>query len=726
LPAAAAATKNVLILSSFEEESRPAQNVVITAILEIFDTASEPIETFSESLDSARFPAQSNETRMRAFLQDKYADVPIDLVIAAGPEALAFLTRHGAALFPRARWVFSGIREATFVREALPPNATGVFSHFDLTETLDLALALQPDATRVAVVAGAARLDTTWIAFARERLRSYEDRLEVTYLAGEPLSRLAEQLGRLPRNAIVICLSIIRNGDGQNFKVRTHAPALFAASSAPVYSPYEVLLGHGIVGGYMDRFAAIGAQTGRLALHVLGSDSAEALPPQRSERPVFVVDWQQLRRWGLDESSLPPGTVVEFREPSVWDQYRAQILLVIVVVVLQAAAIMSLVLLQVRKRRAERALQESEERYRDVVETQTDLICRYSPDSTLTFVNDAYCRYFEKSRDELVGKKFVDLIPEHERAGALAHVQSLLARPRSEGFEHGILKADGSIGWQHWVDHVILSANGIVEIQGVGRDVTQLKLAENEALERREQVTHLTRVGILGELSGALAHELNQPLTAILMNVESAQRLLGMEQIDLAEIRSILADVANDDRRASEVIARLRVLLKRGVLKVESLDANGLVTEVLALMRGQLIERRVSVFTKLAAALPTTRGDRVQLQQVLLNCLVNACDSVSANGEDDRSLTISTEAGDDAYVRVSIADNGCGIPAEANERIFEPFFTTKQAGLGLGLSICRSIIVAHGGQLAGTNNPDRGATFTLTLPARSASFRDRL
>jgi C4-dicarboxylate-specific signal transduction histidine kinase len=260
-----------------------------------------------------------------------------------------------------------------------------------------------------------------------------------------------------------------------------------------------------------------------------------------------------------------------------------------------------------------------------------------------------------------------------------------------------------------------------VEVQGVGRDVTQLKLAENEALQRREQVMHLTRVAILGELSGALAHELNQPLTAILMNVESAQRLLGMEQIDLAEIRSILADVANDDRRASDVIARLRALLKRGELKVESLDVNSLVTEVLALTRGQLIERRVSVVTKLAAALPAARGDRVQLQQVLLNLLVNACDSVSANDEADRSLTIATASGNDGYVRVSVADNGVAIPSEATELVFEPFFTTKQDGLGLGLSICRSIVVAHGGRLAGTNNLDRGATFTFTLPAQHAA-----
>ncbi len=719
LPTSAAGKKNVVILSSLDS-SRPAQDLVIAPILGVFATSAEPIEIFSEAIDAGRFPGPASEARLTTFFRDKYSTVPVDLVIAVGPEALAFLVRHGEPSFSDAPWVFTGIRESTLARDTLPPNATGVLSRFDLIETLELALALQPKAARVVVITGAAALDTAWLQLARERLRPYEERLEVTYFAGLPLAQLTDDVSQLPKDSIVLFLSIITDADGQDFRVPQHAAALFAASSAPVYGVYETLLGLGIVGGNMERFSAIGDQTGRLALRILQGASPAELPPRFSDPAVSVVDWRQLERWGLDEARLPPGTIVERRELSVWDQYRSQIVTVTFVVLLQAAAIVALLLFHVRKRRAERALQESEERYRDVVEAQTDLICRYLPDSTLTFVNDAYCRYFGRSREDLVGKRFLDLIPAEERAGYLSHLDSLAVRPRTEGFEHRALRADGSVGWLQWIYHAIVGANGRIEIQGVGRDVTQLKLAENEAVQRREQVVHLTRVAILGELSGALAHELSQPLTAILMNVQSAQRLLEDGNVDVAELGSILVDVANDDRRAAEVIVRLRALLKKGHMQLESLDASSLVEEVLTLARGQLVEHRVRVVKNLAGALPA-RGDRVHLQQVLLNLLVNACDAVSANNERDRLLTIETASAEDGYLRVSIADNGIGLPPEGAERIFEPFFTTKRQGLGLGLSICRSIAAAHGGQLVATNNGDRGAMFTLLLPSERAA-----
>ena len=204
---------------------------------------------------------------------------------------------------------------------------------------------------------------------------------------------------------------------------------------------------------------------------------------------------------------------MRFREPSIWSQYRTLILGAVAFMVFQTMLIIVLVL-RSRERRAEHALQETEERYRQVVEAQTDLICRYLPDTTLTFVNDAYCRYFERTREELVGKRFVDFIPEAERDAAVQHIQSLLANPRTESNTHRVVRPDGTFGWQQWIDHVIVDATGKgeVEIQGIGRDITQLRLAEIDARQQREQLTHLTRVAILGELSGAMAHELNQPL----------------------------------------------------------------------------------------------------------------------------------------------------------------------------------------------------------------------
>ena len=674
----------------------------------------DDVEFYTEVLDASRFSGPEHEAMLAAFLRDKYAELTIDLALVVGPQSLAFLTRHRAALFTKVPIVFVGVRESTLPRDR-PPNTTGVTSHLDVVKTLELALALQPDARQVIVVSGTGPTDIGWNAVARDTLGSYRDRLDITYLSGAPLSSLLRELAQLPRTAIVIFTSMGRDGAGQSFTV-TDLAAIIAASSAAVYGVYEMYVGNGIVGGYMDSVAAMGNAAANLTLRVLAGESADSLPIQYEGSAVFLVDWRQLRRWELDESRLPPGAIVRFREPSLWARYRVEILGAIALVILQALGIV-LLLLRARKRRVEVTLRETEDRYRNVVEAESDLICRYLPDTRLTFVNDAYCRYFGRTREELVGKSFTALIPESERAAWVDHVRSLLTHPRSEAHTQQVMRPDGSTGWQQWIERVIVDAQGTaVEIQAICRDITELKLAEVEAQQRRDQVTHLARVAILGELSGALAHELNQPLTAILSNAQAGERLLEREAVDLAEIRDILGDIVSDDVRAGEVISRLRALMKTGSVDFEPIDLNDLTSEVLRLARGLLVEHRVAVTVRLAPALPEARGDRVQLQQVMLNLLLNACEAMFSNEPADRALAVST-AYDERGLVVSVVDNGSGLAPQAADRVFESFFTTKDAGLGLGLSICRSIITAHGGRLSASNNVGRGATFTFALPA---------
>jgi C4-dicarboxylate-specific signal transduction histidine kinase len=253
---------------------------------------------------------------------------------------------------------------------------------------------------------------------------------------------------------------------------------------------------------------------------------------------------------------------------------------------------------------------------------------------------------------------------------------------------------------------------------GTFHDVTAQRRAEREAKEQGKQLTHLTRVALLGQLSGALAHELNQPLTAILSNAQAAQHFLAADRIDPQELREILGDIVAEDQRASEVIRRLRTLFKQGETQLQPLDANDLVREALALAHGDLITRNIDVATDLAPDLPLVKGDRVQMNQVLLNLLLNASEAMSLNESGERGLTIKTALTGEG-VQVSVTDRGPGIPEDRQSRLFEPFFTTKPQGLGLGLSISRAIVTAHGGRLWSTNNPDCGATFHLALPGHA-------
>jgi PAS domain S-box-containing protein len=254
---------------------------------------------------------------------------------------------------------------------------------------------------------------------------------------------------------------------------------------------------------------------------------------------------------------------------------------------------------------------------------------------------------------------------------------------------------------------------------GLLTDITARKQAELEVQQQRQLLAHLTRVATLGELSGALAHELSQPLTSILSNAQAAQLLLAEAPVDLGELREILRDIIDEDRRAGEVIGRLRALLRRGETPRQLLEVNELTTDVLRLANSELIANAVTVTTELTPGLPWVHGDRVALQQVLLNLIVNACDAMRTEPLETRQLTAITRLERENLVRVAIVDHGVGLPADGAERVFEPFFTTKEQGLGLGLVICRTIVAAHGGRLwaTGNGNGGRGATFAFTLPA---------
>lgn len=285
--------------------------------------------------------------------------------------------------------------------------------------------------------------------------------------------------------------------------------------------------------------------------------------------------------------------------------------------------------------------------------------------------------------------------------------------------EFRVMLPDGSVRW--------IAARGRAKfengdkpvlVRGVSMDVTERKLATEELLQQRNELAHLSRVTTVSELSGSLAHELNQPLGIILSNAQAAQELLAQDPPAVTEVSEILVDIVAADRRAAEIIQRLRALLKRGEVSLQSLSLNDLLNEVLRLVRADLIGRGVTVTCDLDSELPPVNGDRVQLQQLALNLILNAADAMAANAPGTRRFHLTTSLNSSA-VRASVRDEGAGLPADV-ERLFQPFFTTKPHGLGMGLGICRSIIAAHHGRVWAEPHPERGAIFHFELPVGSA------
>jgi PAS domain S-box-containing protein len=263
-----------------------------------------------------------------------------------------------------------------------------------------------------------------------------------------------------------------------------------------------------------------------------------------------------------------------------------------------------------------------------------------------------------------------------------------------------------------------------VNVGNVCRDITERKRAEAKAREddrryreMQTELAHANRVATMGQLTASIAHEVNQPIAATVTHAHAALRWLGARPPNLEEVRQALIGIVKDGNRAGDVIHRIRALINKAPPRKDRLEINGAILEIIELTRGEAGKCGISVVTQLADELPVVEGDRVQLQQVLLNLIVNAFEAMGATGEGSRELLIGTEKGEPGGVVVAVQDSGPGLDAAMLERVFESFYTTKPTGLGLGLSICRSIIEAHGGRLWASANQRHGATFHFTLPA---------
>lgn len=266
---------------------------------------------------------------------------------------------------------------------------------------------------------------------------------------------------------------------------------------------------------------------------------------------------------------------------------------------------------------------------------------------------------------------------------------------------------------------VRLEIEGVPHLVGIGIDVSERRRIENEVVKQREEMAHLSRVASLGELSGALAHELNQPLCSILSNAQAAQRLLARDVRDDDALQEILADIVSEDRRAGEVIVRLRALLKRGETHLQPLDLHACMEEVMKLMHSELVARGVTVVRECPATVPPVMADHVQLQQVFINLIANACDAMDAVPAGQRVLTLRCRLEED-HLHVEVQDTGSGFQMPVEE-LFEPFHTTKSKGLGMGLAICRTIVESHRGRLKAEACPEGGAVFHLHLPVSTSA-----
>src|SRR6201993_3032512 len=338
--------------------------------------------------------------------------------------------------------------------------------------------------------------------------------------------------------------------------------------------------------------------------------------------------------------------------------------------------------------------------------------------------NDAFLHIIGYDREDLAAGRvrWTDLTPSEWRDDTARRVAEVTTTGTAQPREKEYFRKDGSrvpvlIGGAAINEEPQQGIAFVLDLSERKRAEAQAREAERRYREMQMELAHANRVATMGQLTASIAHEVKQPLAATVSNAQAALRWLGRQPPDLEEVRQALAHIVQDGKRAGDVVGRIRDLIKKAPPREDRLDINEAVREVIELTRSEAATNGVSVQSELAGGLPLIQGDRVQLQQVVLNLIINAAEAMSGAGDGPRELLISTGTSDTGDVRVAVQDSGPGLTPAALERLFEPFYTTKPGGLGLGLSICRSIIEAHGGRLWASANVPRGATFQFTLPS---------
>jgi PAS domain S-box-containing protein len=677
-----------------------------------------------EFMDLAKHPDPAHRREFGKYLSRKFEQRPIDLIIALHSPAFDFLVEEGRNLFPgvpvinviaASEFLQSEDLLSSYERRIHPLNRPFVILPYsiDVDSTVKSILSLRPDTRKLVVISGSLLLDRSMRQAAGRGLKAWQGRLLIEALDVLPIEEVLKLVSSLAPKTAVLFVNFSADPDGTAYSPPEVVRRISGAANAPVFGLFDTLLGNGgIVGGVMPTFANEAAKTVRQALEILRGRLPTEPVTISPARYTPVFDWEQLNRWGMDEKKLPSGNMVLNRPRTLWTDYRGFVIGSIAVFLVLTTLLSGLLVQRYFRRAAEASLRQKTDELDQFFNVTLDLLCIAQMDGYFLRLNPAWERILGYTREELMAKQFFEFVHPDDLERTLKAVSALVSEQKLIHFENRYRTKDGTYRWLEWT-----SAPAGNLIYAAARDLTERLKEEAEGQQRREELAHMTRVAMLGELTTSLAHEINQPLTAILSNAGAAQRFLSQSSPDINEVRQILDDIIRDDRRASEVVRRVRALVRKEKPRHEPLDLNEIIQQVVDLIRGDSLLQGLSIRTDLSPGLATIHGDGIQLQQVILNLILNGAAAMRNTPSGQRKIIVRTSMAASRTVNAFVTDFGTGLDEHHIDRLFEPFYTTKPEGLGMGLSISQTIIKAHGGAMEAWNNRQGGATFAFTLPA---------
>jgi len=582
--------KRVMMLHSFGPRFKPWSDYAQTIRSEISRQWRKPVDFLDHSLVNARQDDENSEASFVEYLRTLYAGRPVDLIVAIGAPSANFVQRYRQRLFPETPMILTAVeqRRVQFVR--LTENDAVVAVAHDFPAAFENILRVLPLTKTIAIVNGVSPNEKFWLAEMRRELAPLAGRVELRWYDELSFEGILIDAARLPPHSAIFWHLMSVDAAGVAHETNEALNKLSSSANAPIFSYDGSFFGEAIVGGPMHSVLQSSRITAAVAIRILNGEKAGDIktPPTGFAAPIF--DWRQMRRWGISESNLPPGSTVYFREPTAWERYWWQIAFISAIILVQAGLIS--ILLQEHRRR---------------------------------------------------------------------------------------------------------------------------QRAEVQARQRMAELAHVNRFSTAGELTASIAHEINQPLGSILTNAETADAILDSPNPDVAELKDIVKDILQDDRRASEVIRRMRSLLKKAPFELKNLDLNELVRDTVEFLSSLAVGRKVELVSVITPDALPILGDHIQLQQVILNLVVNGIDAMKNTPGEERIVGIRTSRVEN-FAELSVSDRGPGVPEDSLKKIFEPFFTSKAEGMGMGLSIARTIVEAHHGRISAENRRDGGAIFLIRLP----------
>ena len=585
--ALAAGHKRVMLLHSFGQDFKPWSEYAKDIRAELNRQSPWPLDIIENSLVTARFIDENPEAPFVEYLSALFAKRPLDVIVSIGAPAADFVQRHRQRLFPTTPMVFTAVDQRRVQYSNLTGNDVAVAANINYLSAFANILQVLPDTKDVIVVVGTSPIEKFWKEAIGKQVEPLTNRIRLSWTDELPFEELLKQASALPPHTAIFWELMIVDAAGVVHEGDLPLERLHAVANAPIFSYDESFFGSAIVGGPLLIVADTSRLTAAVAVRIVNGEKAGDIKVSPVEFSAPRFDWRQMQRWGIIEKNLPPGSEMLFRDPTVWEQYRAYILAVAAAILIQAALIFWLLYEHWRRQRAE-----------------------------------------------------------------------------------------------------ILARNTMSEL------------------------SHVNRMATAGQLSASIAHEVNQPLAGIVANAQAALRWLEKANVD--EVRERLNVIVSQGFRASDIIVNLRAMFKSDVQKKTLVNINKLVLSVLAPVRFDLQKYEIELQTQLGDQIPEVLGNEVQLQQVILNLVTNAIESMSSL--QTRVLRIKTELSQSNTVHVSIEDTGTGIGPTDVARLFTPMFTTKARGMGMGLSICQSIIERHDGRIWVSSGATGGSIFQFELP----------